>query len=82
MRTVPVAGSDGTSRGFSRVMKGWARADAYSLSAFRGTLRIQRELAGRPLYLHLDVSHNGWKLAQPIEPLRLGERRRVTLPLR
>jgi hypothetical protein len=67
---------------FDALNSGWAGAHASSRSAFRGVLRIERELAGRPLFLHMDATHDGWKLAQPIEPMRLGERRRITLPVR
>jgi hypothetical protein len=60
----------------------WSRANASKYSGFRGVFRVRAEQADRPLYLHANASLNGWKLDQPIEPLRLGERRRVTLRVR
>ena len=68
---------------FDALSSGWARANASSRSAFRGTLRVDRNLADQPLYMHMNViGGGGWKPAVPIGPLHLGERQRVKLPAR
>jgi hypothetical protein len=62
--------------------KACAQASVSRYSGFRGVLRVGPELADRPLFLHANPSWRGWKLAEQITPLRLGERRRVTLHVR